>query len=443
MHPLLSPLLCLGLHGPSVSLRVVDEDGAGSAQGERERLHGLVALRLLDAGMAVAPPGSPVDAAIELGISSGRLEIRADARGVRVSRSVRADSETAELALSHGVVLALAAVLPPEGAGDHVAPSHSLALEIRGSNAGAPADALRLALVSQLLIRGWTLTLERGPERPSLCVHDAGELVTVAYGPPGRPCGAPVFFARPADAPDDPATRERVVGAAVVLSDRAEPRDAALPPLLAGAFADEAREALGPRSTRPVPVGPASPVGPAPARLALELRAGAGLALRAGLFERAPLVVDPALRVGVRLGRAPGLAGQLGGVLLPANEGRTGRALDGFVGAGLVWSRRIAGALELELGGLVGAQVHTLRAPETRRATAAPWGELALAAVWRTRRGLGVHAGVHPAASGTSGWVHFVPDERPDAVPGAVRRFQRSGWSVTFSLAVSFGWRLR
>lgn len=439
MHPLLPPLLGLWLIGPSVSLRVVDADGAGSTPPERERLHGLLALRLLDTGMAVAPFGSPVDATIEVWISPGRFEIRADARGVRASRRARPDPETAELALSHGVLLALAAVLPQD-TGGRVAPLHSLALEIRGANAGASADALRVALVSQLLIRGWTLTVERGPEQPGLCVRDAGEVVTVAYGLPGRPCGAPVFFARPTEAPDDPATLERVVGAAVALSDRGEPRPTAPPPLPASAFADEAREALGPV---PVPPVRAVPVGPAPTPLALELRAAAGLTLRAGLFERAPLVADPAVRLGVRLGRAPGLAGQLGGALVPAHVDRTGRALDGFVGAGLAWRRRIAGPWELELGGLLGAHVHTLRAPESSRAAAAPWGELALAAGWRAPRGFGVHAGVHPAASWTAGWVHYVPDERPGAAPGDVRRFQRSGWSVTFSLTVSHGWRLR
>lgn len=440
MHSLLTPLLGLWLVGPSVSIRVVGDDGAGSTRAERERLHGLLALRLLDAGMAVAPPGSPVDAAIELWISAGRFDIRAEARGARASRSARAAPGTDELALSHGVVLALTAVLPPEAAGRSLAPAHALALEVRGSNAGAPADALRLALVSQLLIRGWVLTGERGPERPSLCVHDAGELVTVAYGPPGLPCGSPVFFARPADAPDDAATRERVVGAAVALLDRADsPADSpAEPPQLpAGAFAGEAREALGPGVARPRRVAADEP---APARLGVELRAATGLALRAGLFERAAVVVDPAVRLGLRLGRAPGVAGQLGGVLIPAREDRSNRALDGFVGAGLAWSRRVARAWEIEVGGLVGAHVHTFRAVAP---AAAPWGELAFAAAWRTRRGLGIHAGIHPAASWTAGWIHYIPDDRPGAVPGDVRRFQRSGWSVTFSVAVSHGWRLR
>lgn len=437
--PLLLPaLLGLLLVGPSVSIQVVDDDGA-STPAERERLRGLLALRLLDAGMAVAPPGSPVDAAIALHLSGGRFDIQADARGARASRSARADPATAELALSHAVMLALAGVLSP-GTDAHVAPAHVLALEVRGANVGASADALRIALVSQLLVRGWTLTTTRAPDRPSVCVHDAGELVTVAHGPPGLPCGSPVFFARLADATDDTAVRERVVGAAVALSDRAEPRGPASEPS-AVAFADEADEALGTR-VAPPPASPL-PVERAPARLGVELRAGIGLALRAGLFERAPVVADPAVRLGLRLGRAPGLAAQFGGVLLPAREGRSNHALDGFVGAGVAWSRRVAPAWEIEVSGLIGAQVHRLRAPTTTPATAAPWGELALAAARRTRRGLGIHVGVHPAAAWTAGWVHYIPDERAGAAPDDVRRFQRSGWSLTFSLAISHVWRVR
>jgi hypothetical protein len=428
-------LLGLWLVAPSVTLHVVDGEGAATTPAAREQLHGLLALRMLDKGIEVVPPGTPAQIVLELRVFADRFVLRADARGSHTAEVSRSDPGTAELALCHGAVLAIAAVAPRDEAERPIARPRSLALEIRGSNVSAAADALRLSLVSHLLTRGWTLTAERASARPTLCIDDAGELVTVAYGPPGRPCGSSVVFARRADADDD-ATREQIVGAAVALSERPDP-PAPSPRLPDTAFIDEAREALGSAVVRP-PVEP--PALAAPARLGVELRAAAGLALRAGMFERAPLEVDPAVRLGVRIGRAPGLAGQIVGVLLPSRFGRSHRALDGFVGGGLAHSWRLRGRWELELGGLIGAHMHVLRAPASAGGEigATPWGELAVVAAWRSRGGWAIHGGLHPAASWTSGWVYYVDD-----ASGSARRFQRSGWSMTFSLGISHGWRVR
>jgi len=438
MHLPVTTILGLWLATPSVALRVVDGGDAGTTPAAREQLQGLLALRMLDKGMAVTASGIPADIVLELRVFVDRFVLRADARGAHTSQVSRSDPGTAELALCHAAVLAIAAVTPSGDQDLAATPSRTLALEIRGTNLSAAADALRLSLVGQLLTRGWTLTAERTAARPTLCIHDADELVTVAYGPPGRPCGAPVFFARRADAVDDLAAREQIVGAAVALSEQPDP-PVPVPRLPDTAFADEAREALGSPVLEPAE---RPPVAPARIRLGVELRAAAGLAMRAGLFEHAPLVVDPAVRLGLRIGRAPGLAGQLVGVVLPARDGRSYRVLDGFVGAGIAWSWRLRGRWEIELGSLVGAHMHVLRAPAARggELKATPWGELALAGAWRHPRGWAIHAGLHPAASWTSGWVYYV--DLGDGT-GSVRRFQRSGWSMTFSLGISHGWRVR
>lgn len=387
---------------------------------DAEALRGWLVRRLLEEGYAVASTRSGAHGVVRVRSMGDGLVVEVEGDGRRSHAIEDGPAGVVRLEVLHRAVQGVEQVC--HGERPIAAPEAALALRILGD---VPDDPLLEALAAVIDKAGMTLRAAPLPEDTLVCLERRGSLLEVGIGPGADDCRAPWLVLDLGDG--SPAALRHAGLALVEALHTGREQETSLdldaltvtPPRAAPAVVE-------PEASDDDELAPME----GPPRSEMRLGLGAGIAVRGS-------AVDPLIRAGWRMGRLQGFGGRLFLSVIPSS-GLGINVADVRLAVGPDWSLSSGGVAHLDIGLLLGTDLHTFGAGSDERTA----GDLALGAGLpitfgiTLRRQTRIDLCLDPGITART-WEHRVGLARDGAVTWA-----RPAWRVGLTLGITYGWRI-